>query len=198
MMRFESLGENCEFGLAQRRCGAEPLGLLRFASAPLEKLLAGLEGHFEGMGEVDQIDVQVSENGAEYLVVDRRFGFLYHPSILAHEAEAEQVRQRETMRLPFLRRKLLQDLEEGRKIFVYHAMIPVTAADALRLFAAVRAYGPGSLLWVELANGGHRPGKVEHVRPALSRPTSTVSRQARTRTICPWIAGWRFAATPVG
>src|SRR5579885_2880091 len=49
MMRFESLGENCEFGLAQRRCGAEPLGLLRFASAPLEKLLAGLEGRFEGM-----------------------------------------------------------------------------------------------------------------------------------------------------
>ena len=29
-LRFESLGENCEFGLFQRRCDAEPLGLLRF------------------------------------------------------------------------------------------------------------------------------------------------------------------------
>lgn len=167
MMRFESLGENCEFGLAQRRCGAEPLGLLRFASAPLEKLLAGLEGNFEGMGEPDQVDVQVSENGSEYLVVDRRFGFLYHPWILAHEAESEQVRQRETTRLPFLRRKLLEDLEEGRKIFVYHAMIPLSAADALRLFTAIRAYGPGSLLWVELANGSHRAGTVEQLRPGL-------------------------------
>jgi hypothetical protein len=167
MMRFESLGENCEFGLAQRRCGAEPLGLLRFASAPLEKLLAGLEGRFEGMGEPDQVEVQVSENGSEYLVIDRRFGFLYHPWILVHEAEPEQVRQRETMRLPFLRRKLLEDLEEGRKIFVYHAMIPLSAADALRLFAAIRAYGPGSLLWVELENGGHRAGTVEQVRAGL-------------------------------
>lgn len=167
MMRFESLGENCEFGLAQRRCGAEPLGLLRFASAPLEKLLAGLESRFEGMGEPDQVDVQVSENGSEYLVVDRRFGFLYHPWILAHEAEPEQVRQREATRLPFLRRKLLEDLEERQKIFVYHAMIPFGTADALRLFAAIGVYGPGSLLWVELANDGHRAGTVEQVRPAL-------------------------------
>jgi hypothetical protein len=167
MMRFESLGENCEFGLAQRRCGAEPLGLLRFASAPLEKLLTGLESRFEGMGEPDQVKVEVSENGSEYLVVDRRFGFLYHPWILAHEADAEQVRQRETMRLPFLRRKLLEDLEEGRKIFVYHAMAPLRKADALRLFAALRTYGPGSLLWVELANRGHRAGTVEQVRPGL-------------------------------
>jgi hypothetical protein len=167
MMRFESLGENCEFGLAQRRCGAEPLGLLRFASAPLEKLLAGLESRFEGMGEPDQVDVQVSENGSEYLVIDRRFGFLYHPWILAHEAEPKQVREREATRLPFLRRKLLEDLEEGRKIFVYHAMIPLSAADALRLFAAIRACGPGSLLWVELANSGHRAGAVEQVRFGL-------------------------------
>src|SRR4029077_19430059 len=71
MMRFESLGENCEFGLAQRRCGAEPLGLLRFASAPLPVLLAGLRGRFEGMGDPEQIDIQVSTNRQEYLVVDK-------------------------------------------------------------------------------------------------------------------------------
>jgi hypothetical protein len=167
MMRFESLGENCEFGLAQRRCGAEPLGLLRFASAPLDKLIPGLEARFEGMGEYDQVEVKISENGSEYLVVDRRFGFLYHPWILAHEGEPEQVRQRETARLPFLRRKLLEDLEEGRKIFVYHAMGPLGEADALRLFLAVRTYGPGSLLWVELADDNHRAGMVEQVRSGL-------------------------------
>lgn len=167
MMRFESLGENCEFGLAQRRCGAEPLGLLRFASAPLDKLIVGLESRFEGMGEYDQIDVKISENGSEYLVVDRRFGFLYHPWILAGEAEAENVRQRETARLPFLRRKLLEDLEEGRKIFVYHAMEPLRETEALRLSAALRAYGPGSLLWVELADNDHRAGAVEQVKPGF-------------------------------
>jgi hypothetical protein len=50
-----SLGDNCEFGLVQRRGGAEPLGLLRFASIflpieiRLEKLAAVLERKFEGL-----------------------------------------------------------------------------------------------------------------------------------------------------
>jgi len=34
MLRFESLGQNCEFALLQRQCSAEPLGLLRFSSTP--------------------------------------------------------------------------------------------------------------------------------------------------------------------
>ena len=167
MMQFESLGENCEFGLVQRRCGAEPLGLLRFASAPLEKLLSGLDGRFEGMGEPDQVEVNVSENGSEYLVVDRRFGFLYHPWILVHEAEPDQVRERETMRLSLLRRKLLEDLKEGRKIFVYHAMSPLDTAEASRLVAAIHTYGPGPLMWVELADDQHRAGTVEQLRPGF-------------------------------
>jgi hypothetical protein len=38
LMRFESLGQSCEFGLVQRRCQIEPLGFLRFASSPLSHL----------------------------------------------------------------------------------------------------------------------------------------------------------------
>jgi hypothetical protein len=34
MQRFCSLGLNCEFGEAQRKCGIEPLDLLRWASTP--------------------------------------------------------------------------------------------------------------------------------------------------------------------
>jgi hypothetical protein len=167
MMQFESIGENCEFGLAQRRCGAEPLGLLRFASAPIERLLAALEHRFEGMGEEDQIEVRAAEDRSEYLVIDRRFGFLYHPWVLVDEAEPDHVRRREMTRLPFLRRKLLDDLREGEKIFVYHGMRPLTETEATRLFAALRAYGPGTLLWVELHDADHPAGSVEVVRPGL-------------------------------
>lgn len=116
MMRFESLGENCEFGLAQRRCGTEPLGLLRFASAPLPVLLAGLKARFDGIGDPDQIEIRVSGNHQEYLVIDRRFGFLYHPWVLVGEADPEDIRRREEKRLPFLKRKLIEDLTEARKI----------------------------------------------------------------------------------
>jgi len=48
MYRFESLGDNCEFGLVQRRCGAEPLGLFRFASIGTEQVARALEAGLEG------------------------------------------------------------------------------------------------------------------------------------------------------
>lgn len=161
MLRFESLGENCEFGLAQRRCGADPLGLLRFASAPLPTLLAAMRARFEGIGDWDQIEVRVSENRREYLVFDRRYGFLYHPWVLVGESSAEAIRRREARQLPLLRRKLVEDLQEARKLFVYHGMAPLSEAQARMLSAMMRAYGPTTLLWVELCDREHPAGTVE-------------------------------------
>ena len=167
MMRFESLGENCEFGLAQRRCGAEPLGLLRFASAPLPVLLAGLKVRFEGVGDPDQIEIRVSGNSQEYLVSDRRYGFLYHPWVLVGEADPEDIRRREEKRLPFLKRKLVDDLSEARKIFVYRGMRRLPQPLVLRLVAAMREYGPTTLLWVELQDDDHPAGTVEPMTAGL-------------------------------
>lgn len=167
MMRFESLGENCEFGLAQRRCGAEPLGLLRFASAPLPVLLAGLKARFEGVGDPDQIEIRVSGNHQEYLVVDRRYGFLYHPWVLVGEADPEDIRRREEKRLPFLTRKLIEDLTEARKIFVYRGMRRLPQPLVLRLVAAMREYGPTTLLWIELQDDGHPAGTIEPLTAGL-------------------------------
>jgi hypothetical protein len=167
MMQFESLGENCEFGLVQRRCGAEPLGLLRFASAPLPRLLAALRARFAGLGDPGHIEVQVSPDQSEYLVIDSRFGLLYHPWVRVGEAAPEEIRQRETVRLPFLRRKMLEDLEEARKIFVYHGMDPLSEAEVLRLLEALRAYGPATLLWVDRGDARHQAGTVEVAAPGL-------------------------------
>ena len=161
MMQFESLGENCEFGLAQRRCGAEPLGLLRFASTPLSALLAALGQRFDGLGDPDQLEIRVSENQREYLVLDRRYGILYHPWLMVGEADPEGIRQRELMRLPLLKRKLIEDFEQGSKIFVYRGMQPLSPTLVWRLFAALRQFGPATLLWVERQDAKHPAGTVE-------------------------------------
>ena len=169
LSRFESLGENCEFGLVQRRCGIDPLGLLRFASAPLPKLRAALRARFAGMGEPDTIDVQLSADGQEYMVHDRVFGFNYHAWIKAGEEGREAILAREARRVPFLVRKLLEDLESGEKIFVFHGMQPLTPESAADLKADLGRYGPGTLLWVEQADAGRKPGSVEWVAPGLLR-----------------------------
>jgi hypothetical protein len=47
--RFSALGESCEFGMVQRRLGAEPLDLLRFSftrAAPLTS------AHGDGLREL--------------------------------------------------------------------------------------------------------------------------------------------------
>jgi hypothetical protein len=166
-LAFESLGENCEFGLVQRRFGAEPLGLLRFSSAPLPKLLAALEARFEGLGNPKNIEVQVSEGGTEYMVLDTRFGFLYHAWVAVGEQTPEAIAVRESRRLPLLVRKLTEDLTIGEKIFVFHGMEPLALEEAQRLSAVLREYGPSTLLWVELADEEHAPGTVERIQPGL-------------------------------
>src|SRR5205085_10866371 len=140
---------------------------LRFASAPLPALLSGLRGRFQGMGQPEKVDIQVSENQQEYLVVDKCFGFLYHPWVLVGEADPEDLRLREAKRLPFLRRKLREDLEEASKIFVYRGMRRLPQPLVLRLLAAMRAYGPTILLWVEEQDETHPAGSVEWVAAGL-------------------------------
>ena len=194
MMRFESLGESCEFGLVQRRCEAEPLGLFRFASAPLPKLLAALNADFAGFGEPDALDVELS--GREYMVSDKRFGLLYHAWVLAGEMTPEEVHQREVRRLPLLVRKLREELAEAEKVFVYQGMGQLGTADALPLAAALRHYGPNTLLWVEVAGPDHPAGTVEWARPGLLRgyiDRFAPSENAHDLSLDCWIAICRAA-----
>jgi hypothetical protein len=51
VLNFESIGDNCEFGLVQRMAGAEPLGLLRFSSTPLPLLVRALRARFDGLAD---------------------------------------------------------------------------------------------------------------------------------------------------
>jgi hypothetical protein len=167
MFRFESLGQNCEFGLVQRRCQAEPLGLLRFASTPLPHLLNALAHRFEGLGAPDAIRVEVSRNGREYMVSDTRYGLLYHAWVKVGDMPVEQVHEREARRVPILVRKLIEDLEAAEKIFVFKGMGAVAEEEALPLAAAIRRYGPNTLLLVTLADPAHPAGTVEWHTPEL-------------------------------
>jgi hypothetical protein len=168
MLAFESLGENCEFGLVQRRCGAEPLGLLRFASAPYAVLMAALKARFVGLGRADLLEVQLSDNGREYMVKDLMFGFLWHAWVQVGEMTSEEVLEREQRRLPFLVGKMLEDLASGEKVMVYHGMQPLWQSQAEALAALIGEIGPRTtLLWVELAEPGHAAGSVVRLGPHL-------------------------------
>jgi hypothetical protein len=178
MLRFESIGENCEFGLVQRRFGAEPQGLLRFSSSPLPRLISALSSRFHGVGQPHMIEIRESFNGAEYMVYDKNFGFLHHAWVLIGEEAPASIHRREARRIPGLVKKLADDLERGDKLFVYHGMRPLSQPDVEKLVAEMRRYGPSQLFWVEVAGPRDRPGSVERLSPYLIK--GYIDRFART------------------
>jgi hypothetical protein len=165
VLHFESLGDNCEFGLVQRKAGAEPLGLLRFSSAPIRPLLRALHDRFEGLA--DPANVRLWSAKGEYLIGLAKYDFVYHADVRVGEMDPDILHQQQVRILPFLVRKLIGDLENPEKILVFRQNETLAANDLIDLRAAVAAYGPATLLWVQQARPGHPPGTVEQVDATL-------------------------------
>ena len=174
VMRFESLGGSgagWEFGMVQRACGAEPMGLLRWADMPFEMLVGALEQRFVDVGHPDMTELFVTPdaNGvAEYCSRDLR-GMMAMRTFVA-QASVTQTEMFEAMcrRLQYHASKLIQDLTQGGRIFVYRLTDRNLTRDELaRLHAAMRAFGENTLLFVRLADDAHPDGMVETVAPGL-------------------------------
>jgi hypothetical protein len=161
MEHFQNIGENCEFGFVQRRCGVDPTELLRFSSSPIPRLLTALKSEFAGIGDPHHLSIELSANGREYMVHEKKYGFVHHAWVLAGEMTPAEVHRREVARLPSLVRSMIEDLRKSAKMLVYHGMTRLAEPDVLSLLEALRSYGPNTLLWVEVADKEHPPGLVE-------------------------------------
>jgi hypothetical protein len=168
MASFESLGQNCEFGLAQRALEAEHPGLLRFSSIRLPHLLKGLSNRFEHIDDAAHLEVKMSGPAPrEYMVRQRRYDLLYHTFQHEGQISREELLRRQSVHLRFLRDKLLDDLEQAGKIFVITRHKALQVEDVLPLFTALSRYGPNWLLYVVPADAEHPPGTVEKVAARL-------------------------------
>lgn len=146
MMQFCSLGVNCEVGVAQRRAGAEPLDLFRWASIHMPRLLDMLGSRFDGIGNPDDIEIRGEANKA--MVWHKRYRFLWHA--FATVETAEEIHAREVKRMPFLANKLINDISEGNRIFVVKPgpQGALTEADGIACLEALDAYGGNPTLLV--------------------------------------------------
>jgi hypothetical protein len=168
MSSFESLGHNCEFGLAQRALEAEHPGLLRFSSINLPYLLKGLADRFQRIGDAEHFEVKMRGPAPrEYLVRQRRYDLLYHTFLREGQISREELLRRQVIHLRFLRQKLLDDLEHAVKTFVVTRHKPLQLEEVLPLFAVLSRYGPNWLLWVVPHDADHPPGTVEKIATRL-------------------------------
>ena len=145
---FDTLGEDCELALAQRHYGVElPLSLLRWSGTTYENVARGLECRFEGLGDPATTTVAWTE-------LDYRVQTPYlrlHTTVIERRDEdgVAELLHHGCATLRLLRRKLLRDITDARRIFVFKSASPgFGLAEMRRLHAAMRAIGPASLLCV--------------------------------------------------
>ena len=165
MLRFESLGQNCEFGVVQRHYGAEPLGLLRFSSTPLHLLVAALNNDLAGIGEPENTKLGVQTG--EYVTSDSRYHMLMHTFIRAGDDDPQKRHGSFCRRLQYLRDKLLGDLADARKIFVYSWEEAAEDSDIRDLHRALNRFGANRLLFVRAADREHAAGTLRKLDDGL-------------------------------
>ncbi len=166
LSQFESLGDNCEFGIVQRKAGLEPLGFFRLNFAPMPALIRGLDSDFAELSQLDRLEIFAAPNG-ELIARIRDYGFVYHTGRRVEDITPEALYGQQVKAIPFLIRKLLDDLRSAEKIFVRKGNDSARLDAIMPLLAALRRHGPATLLWVVPQDMAHSPGSVEVVQPGL-------------------------------
>ena len=165
MLGFESLGENCEFGLVQRHFHAEPLGLLRWSAISAGSLTLALDEEFEGVGTAEHTGLHAGVT--EYSSTHDRYGMGSHTFIPIDPPNRQAIFDKLVVRLAYLRRKLIEDLQSDDRIFVYSSEVGLTAEEVRELHRAVMRYGRNRLLVVVKCDGQHAAGSVRDLGDGL-------------------------------
>jgi len=166
-LRFENLGERCEFGFMQRHLGAEPIGLLRFNLTRIPCLLDGLESGFEGVDDPGLIGLNTFDEPAnEYFLTHARYQFKMHTRRLAHVTDVADVRAEMLRSIGFMKEKFRHTLAEAEKIFVYKRREPMQPAHMRAVQALLRCYGRNTLLFVT-EEDARAPGTVDDLGGGL-------------------------------
>ena len=166
MLRFESLGEDCEFGLVQRHYGAEPLSMLRWCSTHPGTLTPGLGRRFEGVGELQNIELDLGK--PEIMVNEKSSGIRFHTFIQrSPNLDLEDFSRRQAKHLAQLRRRFLDRLDDGEKIYVYK-MLKIYSLDIIEaIYAGIQRYSSAPLLVISRADTENPPGSLRHLHDGL-------------------------------
>ena len=144
-MRYESLGENCEFGLVQRHFGAEPLGLLRWTYCVVDTVIKLLEQQFSGFGQAQSLRLTRTA-WKEYMIKEEKYGIDFHTFSSKDILDEPAFLRKQSARLCWLAEKLRTDLAESNKRFIVKLYHRTTESQIRRLHSLVRQYSPNNLL----------------------------------------------------
>lgn len=194
MLNFQSLGDNCEFGLVQRHFGAEPISPFRFAWTPLVALTKALDSNFQFLRAPENVVVAAHDFGGakrEYMVIVGEYEIVYHTGLFDDEISGEELLEQERTKLKFMGRKIIEDLTLGEKILVFKTKEEIDVQEVEALSQRLNRYGANTLLWITTASSDKVSGHVEQYGPSIMR--GYIDRFARYESVPDTISldAWR-------
>jgi hypothetical protein len=155
----------------QRRCGAEPLGLLRFASARLNNVLSGVRSDFVAIDDQARLTMKCGQPGGEYMGHHDFYELDYHTFRYEGQLDLSSFFPNEPARLRYLARELMEQITCAERTFVIQRGNPqLTQEEVIPLLLAMRARNPQVTLLYVTALGGEFAslrGRVERCAPGL-------------------------------
>lgn len=123
--RFESLGDNCEFGFFQRHCNYERGSLFRWALIQDPKyLLNCIRNDFSSFYEFENLAPTYTN-----MLIDKQYNLIFHTELFSHQEEggwcfddSESERlikyQKELEKIKYLVAKFKSEMKSGNKVYV--------------------------------------------------------------------------------
>jgi hypothetical protein len=164
VLRFESVGSNCEFGCVQRYARAEPIGLFRWTATTLASITKAIDIGLSGIGDAAHTELVT---GGHYRALDSTFGFGMPTFLGGDQGDVRDLLVEQCERMRFLRIQVLADLKAARRIFVHKTATPPHHDDIISLHAAMRRHGTATLLHVRPGDMDHPNGTVSALAPGL-------------------------------
>jgi hypothetical protein len=133
----------------------------------VRNLVYMLEDGMKALGANNTLRARVAEN--EYMINDDHYGFSYHTWVYTDQMDEATLIQQNEIKINYLKRKFIEELDDGEKIFVYRRSIPTPFSEIIALHTALNQYGAAKLFWVSEAGPGQAYGSVEWYGKRLLR-----------------------------
>jgi hypothetical protein len=151
---FESIGNNCEFGIVQRHHAYDPPGLFRNVGfLNPDSIINAIDSNLDQMFDAEKFEFVLPEGWPDWRLDCQIHGFGFHTAIPAsiERGSPEWLKKTEqsVAAFRFLKRRFQTDLLSGEKTFIFRFIDELPASVIERLYQAIRKHGPGWLLYVK-------------------------------------------------
>jgi hypothetical protein len=167
LTRFESIGTGTRFGTVQRSYAHEYLSLLRWSDLSLDRLIAGVESGWPGIGRIETMSTDFRQGPNYFFIIDD--GVVFHTPETDANADIGALKKKYGKRNKSLVKSFLGNARAASKYFVVFVPsrdIPVEEIGALS--AAMRKYNPSNtLLCVHRSTDPTLAGEISVQSPNL-------------------------------